>query len=273
MGSDTCVRGCVAAGRHRTGCANCACCCHTGGAYGPPCDVAGGCYSIHEQACRGCLPRPARHGRLCSGCHTRMADWFGAREPDVHGMAWVLGWLSRNVAPGASTRESDGSRSLKHPEAPAPVNLNAIVVRDELLSSLAGWVECACDQLGMAGPRQRTLVSAIEWLAAQLERIEGTDFVGPMWDELSELMSRAHAAAPWRASPRLLVGVPCPGCHRRTMVIYGGEIDAQCRVCRTVIPSHTYGIWIKIVTRELGPREVKSGNRTESPRPELDAAS
>jgi ribosomal protein S27E len=194
-----------------------------------------------------------------------LSDWFGYREPQVHGLAWVDEWLHRNLEPGKMKRETEGKVG-KRPEAPAPINLAVIVLREELRELVEAWVECACDVLKLAGPREPSLGYRLNWLSANLRRLEDSDGIADMWQEFADWMSHAHAVVPWRASPRLLVGVPCPGCHRRTMVIFGGEIDAQCRVCRTVIPHHTYGLWVKIVTRELKPREAARGKRAGSSR-------
>jgi hypothetical protein len=169
------------------------------------------------------------------------------REPEVHGLRWVYDWLGENIEPGRMVRDDKNIRGGGEVRR-APVNLNCIVLRDELDTAITNWITLACETLNRVGPKKpASLSEQLRWLNAQLAIIEDSDIAAPMWAGFSDLMSRSHAAAPWRANPRPLVGVPCPGCHRRTLVIYGGEVDAQCRLCRTVIPQQHYGLWVKIV--------------------------
>jgi ribosomal protein S27E len=246
-------------GSHRPGCQDCACACHNGSDYSrPPCDVRGGCYRRHDEGeCAGCLPVTAQYGLLCGTCHRQILDWLGHREPEVHGLRWVVDWLSENLEPGRAGRRQDNRKAtLRSNQQRAPLDMAVFVARQEIHDSVTGFLRVAMEDLDRAGPAQYTISGMLRWLDAQLAEVEQHDFIAAMWQEWSDLMSRSHAVAPWRADPRRLVGVPCPGCHRRTLVIFGGEIDARCTTCRTVILHQHYGLWVQIVAAQTPTRRA-----------------
>jgi hypothetical protein len=113
-----CARGCVLRNRHTPDCGTrdgCDCCCHTGGAFRPPCDQAGGCGPhTPDTDCRGCLPRPPVPGGLvCVTCWERTTEGL-LDLPDLH-----EDLLTPTSAPSSGVRVS-GSGEASLPLADDP---------------------------------------------------------------------------------------------------------------------------------------------------------
>lgn len=87
-----------------------------------------------------------------------------------------------------------------------------------------------------------------------------------VWDELGELMSRAHALAPWRPVPTKLEGIPCR-CGALALHDYGTEI--QCSACRWNFSRETYRIWTVVLGRRY---EDEPEHQVEAPRLEHGVA-
>ena len=149
-------------GRHTVSCGGdgvCSCCCHTGGAWRPPCDTVGehggeGC-GPHEPSpqCTGCLPAPpprATHGLLCGGSYNRLASALTI-APDL------VMHLRANLLIGGGVGGPDMSTGpiahvKKKFSPPAPGDLGALDYADTIFSLLVAAVDLAAEELGMVGP-------------------------------------------------------------------------------------------------------------------------
>lgn len=92
--------------------------------------------------------------------------------------------------------------------------------------------------------------SASRWLLGNLARWELLETVGDDAEALFEVMSRAHALAPWREEAKRLPGIPCPYCKRSALKKFGGKEDVTCTACETDIPHERYLIWARIYEEE-----------------------
>lgn len=92
--------------------------------------------------------------------------------------------------------------------------------------------------------------SASRWLIGNLGRWEQLETVGDDAEVLFDLMSRAHALAPWRQEAKRIPGIPCPHCKRRALKKFDGKVDITCIACETDIPHERYLIWARIYEEE-----------------------
>lgn len=272
-----------------------------------------------EQDCPGCLPRPAQHGHLCYGCHSRLRNLLQA----AHGQ-WVLllvtaGKSSEQVLTAETTARTHQNPRLSSDapfpgpfakmsttatSASEPVRLAAIDAAQALADWLSEMVERVVATHNLAGPRplrtgeedrrewkwhpvypdgtptyahdpvrtfhgdhgetecgQYVLTdppevfavdTASNFLLAWLDRMEYLETVGDDIEELHEVMSQAHALAPWREQVARLKGIPCPECHRCTLVRYGGDEDVTCLRCRATMTPARYSIWTRMLAEQEG---------------------
>lgn len=119
-------------------------------------------------------------------------------------------------------------------------------------------------------PARFAVDTACRWLREQMLRVELTDGMGDTLETLRDVMSRAHSLAPWREPGRSLHGVPCPRCHRCSLVLYNsppgkaGTPDAlpqarcEAYMCRVVWPWDKIALWARVL--ESG--ETPSGTWT-----------
>jgi hypothetical protein len=87
------------------------------------------------------------------------------------------------------------------------------------------------------------------WLMAQMERLEYDDAIGDVVEQFSDLMSQAHALAPWREQVAKLPGIPCRTCHRCTLARFGGQEFVTClnQKCRETYSPGEYAIWTRVL--------------------------
>ncbi len=82
-------------------------------------------------------------------------------------------------------------------------------------------------------PARYAIDTACRWLREQIRVVEHTEGIGHTLETLRDLMARAHSLAPWREPGTPMRGVPCPQCHRCSLVLYNsprgraGQPDAQ----------------------------------------------
>lgn len=222
-----CARGCTVRRRHLAACEN-------------------------PDDCRGCEPRAARHGRLCWPCHRRLSLML-VDAPQVDG------WLNANLAASTSSAaKEDYERARGSADgSPAPLKVAVLDVRQELSDQLASWVDNLCEEhVGgdgrpLRGPDSHTVAADAGYLLTWLDRVEASDWVADLWDELAETMSAAHALAPWRPEMRRCHGISCPECEETTLVIFGGDEDVTCLSCRALILPARYGLWVRVLVEEV----------------------
>lgn len=267
-----CVRGCTKARRHVTDCED-------------------------RDACEGCFPRPAEHGRLCLSCHRRLVQWVDDAPAQVHLLRLVTAKGSPNSVPDTvetnakivtGWRTSSGAahpsglyaRSTPHAAAEEePVRIAAIDTAREIEDWISEQIEHLVQEHDAAGPARAMTAAAREhgehgrwrwshgvedyvwtdpparyviesgarWLYAQIARFEQRPEVGDLWQELGEMMSRAHALAPWRQETAVLDGIECPACHKMGLVRFGGDDFVSCSMCNVHIEEDRYWIWVKIL--------------------------
>ena len=236
--------------------------------------------------CTGCLPRPAEYGPLCFDCHKRLKRML-TEAPGQH--AILTADLAPSFAQRlhaeteakirtawrTSTDQTDPSGLYAKPSGGSaqesePVRLACLDVAQELSDWLSQLVERLCDDYGMSGPPPALngperdprrcghatwrfeVATACAWLVEQIGRLEWYDCVGDDVEALRTVMGQAHALRPWRDQVARIPGVPCPNCHRATLVRYSGEEDVECQTswCQSVFTPQRYGIWVRMLVQE-----------------------
>ncbi len=236
--------------------------------------------------CSGCLPREAEYGQVCFHCHKRLKRML-TEAPGQHAVlcadvapsfaqhlhAETQARIRTSWRTDTDQRYPDGlfaSAQGGAPQESEPIRLACLEVAQELADWLSQLVERLCDDYGMTGPERMLngaeqdparcghptwrfeVTTASAWLVEQIGRLEFYDSVGDDFEDLSMLMARAHALRPWREQVARIPGVPCPNCHRPTLVRYGGEVDVECqtRYCQSIFTPERYGLWVRMLHEE-----------------------
>lgn len=212
-----CIRGCTRRRRHLTECPG-------------------------DEDCRGCEPRRAEYGRLCWPCHKRLELMLTQAEITER-------WLTGNLPSGmkAARGRQDYEQRGSQRDAPAPLNLAILDVRQLLADRLSAWVDDLCERRDLTGPGRHGIVADAAYLVTWLDVIERFDWIGDWWEELSETLSDAHALAPWRPEAMRLPSIECPECHAMALVIFGGESTVVCTDCRGHFDESRFGVWTQII--------------------------
>lgn len=250
------------------------------GEHVPPCTCTRECPE-HAGHCTGCLPVMEDRGLLCARCADHLEGFLGAQEGlgeegrEVHGLPWAYDHLE-HAYPSLSQAPGGGGSSIEDAEAERLANV--VSLRADIHDVLGAWADAVADATGLSGPRStRTIDDAIsavmtghrwrmrqraQWLLAHAPALHAHPAVAEAWQELADLMSRAHALAPWRPAPTKLEGIPCR-CGALALHDYGTEV--QCAACRWNFSPETYGIWLKV----LGRRYEDEPERLTLVRPRL----
>ncbi len=106
---------------------------------------------------------------------------------------------------------------------------------------------------GLAGPdipapERLAARRSAAFLLVQAEALAGHPEVATAWQELADLMSRAHALAPWRPAPTKLEGIPCR-CGAVELHDHGGEI--LCWACRRSLTLEEYRVATVVFARRF----------------------
>lgn len=255
----------------------------------------------HPTDCPGCRPAQAEEGLTCRTHSRRLRDHLGAREgirphrkdcetpdscecPDPpHGLAWAWDHLAvayPMVTGQAFTDSGNGKRPVPDPEAE---KLAAVIsLRDEMRDVLGAWAADVAERLRMAGPPdvqlttsphkdrhvgvdRRIVRNCQAWLLRQVASVEGHESVRALHADLADLMSRAHALAPWRPEPTGIDGVPCR-CGACTLHDHGDEI--LCWNCGSSYTREHYDTLVKVMKHRFAEAETHEprmpGARTET---------
>lgn len=236
----SCERGCKWARHHIKG---------TPTEPGCPCDDPNHDGSVlGHTCCRGCAPRPAKHGRLCWPCHRRLQLML--TDAPV-----VADWLHVHVLRTSTTQRIRQDYELAAGDGfpPIPLDVEIMAQQATVERAVIGWCGTLLQATNMTGPDRLTVSTASAFLLVHLSTIELHDWVVAMFADLAEVQSEAHALAPWRPAMRRMEGIPCPTCSECSLVIFGGEDDVTClnRDCREMIPPGRYGIWVRMMTEEV----------------------
>ena len=205
-----CVRNCVIRGQHVT-----------------PCTCTAECPE-HPGHCKGCLPRQASLGQLCSACVDRTREALaGIPDAALHAASRSDGKLS----PGSTN--TDTTRRASHPFAPSPSP--AWDTAEEAFQwALVTALACANDnhhtgpfKYRADGVPARNLTALITYITANLEWYT-IDIPEEIHDEATAL-HRSLIRLTGRDELVHRIKVPCPSCDRRTLVREDGRDRVECR--------------------------------------------
>jgi hypothetical protein len=236
------------------------------GVHAPGCTCTRDCPD-HEGHCRGCAPAEATRGLLCDRDSRILRGMLGAEEgldPDhpVHGLPWA--WEHLAVAyPSLTQAPGGGGSSIDDPEAE---RLAAVLsLRSDIAERLLYWTFAVMNASGRAGPEipateRLSVRRCAPFLLAQAEVLEVDLQVAAAWQELADLMSRAHALAPWRPAPTQIQGIPCR-CGAMALHDHGSEIT--CWACRTSYDREHYRALTVVFARRFAddPRALQEHGR------------
>jgi len=104
-------------------------------------------------------------------------------------------------------------------------------------------------------PARFDVDSAAPWLRSHLLRLESQEGIGDEMEALSAVMAQAHSVAPWRQQSTPLRGIPCPGCHRMSLTLYGGMTDVTCTSCNKRYAWARYAVWVRMYLEESREKE------------------
>jgi hypothetical protein len=245
------------------------------GVHAPACTCTRDCPD-HEGHCRGCAPADATRGLLCDRDSRILRGMLGAEEgldPDhpVHGLPWAWDALAE-AYPSLTQAPGGGGSSIDDPEAE---RLAAVLsLRADISDVLGEWVKALVEQSFLTGPDLTVSVvqqpdaswyrragarhlsdrlrvrRRAEWLLTHIESLESHPAVSEAWQELADLMSRAHALAPWRPAPTHIRGVPCR-CGETALHDHGDEV--LCWACRKSYSREEYRVLTKVLARRFAP--------------------
>lgn len=253
-----------------------------GGPYDKPCISHGqhrdGC---DVEKCKGCAPRLATEGHLCSSCDVRFRQWLdvGTVTKTPEGLAidghvpsctnpgcpgceykpnsvlWVHWWLG--VAQSARVRRSPRWGEMvkgSSDDLPSPLSEAILDCRATLEARIAAIEEHVREDIDHEVPAHMPVyrfAEAVPYLASRLLRIEDhADIMRAVWEDLQDSMVTAHMLAPWRAGMSRIHGVPCPHCERMALVIHGGDDFGTCQHCKCVVASKRFDQWAAMVNYE-----------------------
>lgn len=227
----------------------------------------------HPDHCPGCAPFEASFGLLCTGDARRLLDHLGASENPQdenapHGLPWAWEHLGQFVEPAVRPGDSTGGSG----ELQVPISLSVIDLRNEIKDWLGTTAAELMERLDGIGPPGVVLTTdyrerhigvpwqivrrSAQWLLAQGESLAAgagipdedvaAEAVRSVWQGAGDLMSRAHALAPWRPAPTHIDGIPC-GCGLVALHDHGDEI--RCHGCRRSYSREQYRILTVILAR------------------------
>lgn len=236
------------------------------GEHTPPCTCTRECPD-HDNHCPGCAPAEATRGLLCDRDSRILRGHLGAEEgldPDrpVHGLPWAWEHL-QHAYPSLSQAPSSGGSSIEDAEAE---RLAAVVsLRADIAERLLFWTFAVMNATGLAGPdipatERLTVRRCSAFLLVQAEHMEHHPSVAEAWQELADLMSRAHALAPWRPAPTRLEGIPCR-CGAKALYDHTDEV--KCWACGYTMDREQYRVLTTVYARRFAddPRAQAAAQR------------
>lgn len=233
------------------------------GEHVPPCTCTRECPE-HEGHCTGCRPVEATRGLLCDQDGRHLAGFLGAEEgldPEhpVHGLPWAYDHLE-HAYPSLSQAPGSGGSSIEDAEAQRLAHV--VDLRKDMHDVVTSWVEAVSEHMDWIGPylpdppagltpdarRRLRLRRRAEWLLSHPDALHSHPAVAEAWQELADLMSRAHALAPWRPAPTHLDGIPCR-CGATELHDHGDEI--LCWACRRSLTREEYRVATVVFARRF----------------------
>jgi hypothetical protein len=210
-GTQACVMGCRARGKHL-----------------PHCPCQDTCPD-HDGHCKGCAPREA-HGSslLCGSCfHRRL------RSP-LRQCPTVAGWLSSRLG-GLRSASLEPGVSGSH-EPPVPIDVD---VHDHLAVmrvTLAGWARQVAEKSADDGPDCWHIAATAGYLDGRAAWVSEQPWAPDVIASVAGLLNVARGLAPWEAQ-QMRLEATCDRCGSRSLVQFGGEDWVTCvnRECDNVI--------------------------------------
>lgn len=250
----TCARGCTEHGQHRSA----------------PCDPD----------CRGCAGSPTHEGTsLCYRCH-RTLRYSLTNAQGQHDLLLAMAAPSMSLAPTDDAGTIRGSAE----DLPDAINVSRLSCAQEISDVLSQWVEWLVSEHEMRGPKrlmtqhEREVPGMLKrswseytgryewtepparfavgsgslWLKAQIDRLASSPWIADEMEPWLDLMSRAHALAPWRTQTQLIPQIECPACGGVALALFGGEEDVRCLRCRSMFSPDRYAIWCRQLAERHG---------------------
>lgn len=248
--------------------------CYEAGEHGKDCDGFG---------CLGCAyAETYERTNLCYRCWKTLRYSLGNAQGQ-HDLLLSLAAPSMSLAPTDDAGMIRGSSD----DLPDAINVSRLSCAQEISDLLSQWVEWMVADHEMRGPKrlmtqhQRDVPGMLRrswseytgryewtepparfavgpaslWLKAQIDRLASTLWIADEMEPWLDLMSRAHALAPWRTQTHLIPQIECPACGGVALALFGGEEDVRCLRCRSMFSPDRYAIWC----RQLAERHGEPG--------------
>jgi hypothetical protein len=240
-----------------------------------PCTCTLDC-PAHDDHCPGCALFEASFGLLCGGDARRLLDHLGASEDPrdehaPHGLPWAWEHLGQFVEPSPHPGAVGGSGELQ-----VPISLAVVDLRNEIRDWLGTTTADLMERLDRVGPVGVTLTTdyrerhigvdwhivrrCAAWLLAQGESLAAgagipdedvaAEAVRGVWQGAADLMSRAHALAPWRPAPTHIDGVPCR-CGELSLHHHGDVIKCWNGACGVTYTREQYETLTVVLARRF----------------------
>lgn len=210
--------------------------------------------------CRGCVPSPATHGRLCQWHRNRLV-WAVA---DHAGFVGHLREIGRPYAQATPLRDlvTTGGDPAERPALPA-----AWTAADELDTDLTSWTRALLDEpIGrVSWPNRPPWRGDIpRWLLDHETALLEAPFVGEIIDTWLRDVRTAHAAHPTAADiepAHKIAGFVCPRCDLASLVYtpprFAGQpfvVECTDPACARVFSEDEWDRFVAIVTMRIGKR-------------------
>lgn len=277
----TCIRGCTYARRHETDCEDqdvCRGCLPRRAEYGHL------CYTCHIRLSESLQNVPGQVALLLASLMPSVRPDYSAVTTAVIPSGWRTTFTTSDGATvDAPPVRMHAKPQMPSAQESEPMRLACLDAAFEVADMVASMVDALASELDAVPPPilattavregrvthrtvwreantyredgryeqvdvERTfgLESARKWLVNNLARLEAQEWVADDAEKLWEVMSRAHALAPWRDEPQRIPSIPCPYCHRVALQQSGGKEDVTCTACETDIPASRYLIWARM---------------------------
>lgn len=185
--ADPCATGCRTAGQHQADC--------------------------QTPGCRGCQPRPASQGTLCTWCYGQLARTVA----DIPGLIAHLRLMAQLGVDAAAQPLTDDVVSGSDP-AESTVLPAAMLDADEIASFLASWAQVVLEEhpvQPMRGPNASPWFGDVAaWIEPHLPWIAEQDWAHEMRRDLGEHVATIRHKFPTvdDVEPVRHLDVPCPRC-------------------------------------------------------------
>lgn len=263
--STPCARGCIRARRHLSDCDDREC----RGCQPREAEFGRLCFGCHQRLLNMLHTAPAQHALLLAVVEPSSSQALTA-ETRVH-------YPQPRTDSSGPLYMQPAHRGMSA-EGSEPVRVAALDTAQALDDVLSQWVEMVAADHALSGPVQLVtgaqaehgkhgrwrrmddgepvwtepparyeIGTASRWLVAQVGNLEASEGIEYLWTELAEIMSQAHALAPWRQQATRLPAIECPCCHRPALTLFGGDEDVTCTACHEIVAWARYAVWVRML--------------------------